>query len=243
MKIKSARALVTGANRGLGKSLVTSLLAAGCETVYAGVRDPSKMSGDKRTQVVELDICIDESVEAAARACPDTNLLINNAAIVANTGLIRPDNTASAREEMETNYWGTLRMCRTFAPLIAAGGGGMIVNILSIGALASIPFAGSYCATKAATLSLTQCIRAELSSKAVHVMAVVAGGMATDMARPEEQEGRHPTSLVATNILAAIRDDQDYAFPDPTSSDIAELFASDPWSLEKQFSQLIDDLD
>jgi len=237
MKVDTATALVTGANRGLGKSLVEALAGAGCARVYAASRAADRLL-DRTAQVepVLLDICSDQSVAEAAKACADTTLLINNAAHLCNKGLLGADDIDCARQEMETNYWGTLRMCRAFAPVIAANGGGAIVNILSMGALGSVPFAGSYCASKAAALSLTQCVRAELAGENILVMAVFAGPMSTEMARPEEAEGRHPTSLVAANVLAALEAGQEDVFPDPTAEAVGALYADDPWAVAKQFS-------
>ena len=199
------------------------------------------MTATREISIVPLDIIDDASIKAAARNCPNINLLINNAAALANTGLARVETLEEARVEMETNYWGTLRMCRAFAPVMAAKGGGTIVNILSMGALASIPFAGSYCATKAATLSLTQCLRAELARDNILMIAAFPGPIATEMARPHEHEGRHPPKLLADNIVGAVTEDRENVFPDPSSSAVAELYAKDPWAVEKQFATFADD--
>ena len=80
MNIESSVALVTGANRGLGKAYTDALLAAGAAKVYGGARDPASIDDtDQRLVPIKLDLTQDEDVRAAAAACPDVNLLINNA--------------------------------------------------------------------------------------------------------------------------------------------------------------------
>jgi NAD(P)-dependent dehydrogenase (short-subunit alcohol dehydrogenase family) len=92
-----------------------------------------------------------------------------------------PDLDA-ARAEMETNYFGTLAMCRAFAPVLAANGGGAIVNMLSVTSFYTNPFNASYGASKAAAWSLTNGIRLELHHQGTLVVAVHAGFIDTDMA-------------------------------------------------------------
>jgi NAD(P)-dependent dehydrogenase (short-subunit alcohol dehydrogenase family) len=149
MKIQGSVALVTGANRGLGKVFAEQLLAAGARKVYAGARDPSKVrfSG---VEPVKLDITNPADVEAAAKALGDVTLLFNNAGIAPNATLAEDQTLKIARAVMETNYFGTLRMCEAFAPILARNGGGALINMLSaLSWIARPPFA-AYCASKSA---------------------------------------------------------------------------------------------
>jgi len=240
MRIDGANVLVTGANRGLGRALVGAFLDAGAARVFATVREPANTSvEDVRVETVVLDVTQEGSVFAAASRCRDTDILVNNAASLANKPCIGVPDLSGARLEMETNYWGVLAMCRAFAPHLAARGGGAIANILSIGALVSVPFAGSYCATKAAAWSLTQCIRAELARSGTTVAAVFPGPIATDMARPGEEEGRCAPGAMAAAIVEDLRRGETMIFPDAVSAAIRDGYSADPWSLEKRFAQSV----
>jgi len=241
MRIEGARVLVTGSNRGLGRSLVGAFLDRGAARVFATVRAPSTATAfDSRVERLVLDVTDEGSVVAAAERCRDTDIIINNAASLANTPVVGVASLAAAQLEMDTNYWGVLRMCRAFAPHLAAGGGGAIVNILSIGALVGIPFCGSYCASKAAAWSLTQSVRAELAKAGTTVAAVFPGPIATEMARPGDTAARHPAALVAAAIVDDLHRGKTMIFPDPVSAAINEAYSADPWSLEARFARSMD---
>ena len=87
----------------------------------------------------------------------------------------------NARDEMDVNFFGTMEMCRQFAPVLGGNGGGAIVNMLSILSRVNLPMIGTYCASKAATLSLTQGVRAELSAQGTLVVAVMPAAIDTRM--------------------------------------------------------------
>jgi NAD(P)-dependent dehydrogenase (short-subunit alcohol dehydrogenase family) len=178
--IEGSRVLVTGANRGLGRIFTESLLTRGASGVYAGVRDPGAAvpSGAVR---VSLDITRAEDVAAAAASCADIDILINNAGLMRFAPVLAAPDIEAARAEMETNYFGTLRMCRAFAPVLAANGGGVLVNILSIVSWFANPLNSSYCASKSAEWSLTNAARIELRRQGTLVTGVFAGVIDTEM--------------------------------------------------------------
>jgi NAD(P)-dependent dehydrogenase (short-subunit alcohol dehydrogenase family) len=242
MHIEGARAVVTGANRGLGKALVEAFLARGAACVYAAGRDRDALKhafGDqKRVVPVSLDVTSDPSTEAAARTCRDATIVVNNAGALTHSRLMEAPSLDNARLEMETNYWGVLRMCRSFAPVLARNGGGALVNILSMGALANMPFVGSYCASKAAAWSLTQGVRGELAGNGTLVMGVIAGPILTDMAREHEREGRYPASMIAAATLDGIEQGRTTVYPDPKAAEIGAAFASDHFAVEAAFAQI-----
>jgi NAD(P)-dependent dehydrogenase (short-subunit alcohol dehydrogenase family) len=182
MRIRDAVAFVTGANRGLGLVLAQELLAAGARKVYAAARQPERITLDG-VERVRLDVTQPDTITAAARACPDVNLLINNAGIALWTGFLAPDAVEAARVEMETNYFGPLLLSRAFAPVLAQNGGGAIVNLLSILSWVAVPMAGTYSASKAAAWALTNGLRTGLREQGTHVLGVHAGPIDTDMAR------------------------------------------------------------
>jgi NAD(P)-dependent dehydrogenase (short-subunit alcohol dehydrogenase family) len=181
MKIDGSTALVTGANRGLGRAYARELLSRGAAKVYGAARNPATVT-DPDVIPIALDITDPARIVAVAAECADVDLLVNNAGVMATSTFIDAPNLDAARLEMETNYFGTLSMCRAFAPVLAANGGGAIVNMLSVSSFYTNPLVGSYGASKAAALSLTNGIRIELAHHGTLVVAVHASFIDTDMA-------------------------------------------------------------
>jgi NAD(P)-dependent dehydrogenase (short-subunit alcohol dehydrogenase family) len=183
MKIEDSIALVTGANRGVGARFVTSLLERGARKVYAAARDWVALApGDSRIVPIVLDITDPEQVTQAVAIAGDVTLLINNAGINRIERAIQPRESSAARAEMEVNYFGTLSMCRAFTPVLMRNGGA-VVNMLSILSRVALPAMGSLCASKAAALRMTECLRAELAAHDVRVLAILPGAIDTDMSR------------------------------------------------------------
>ena len=239
MDISSATVLVTGANRGIGRRTVDCLLAAGAPRIFAGARDPAKLGAlaeDGRIIAVALDVTDPAQVAAAAERCADVSLLVNNAGVNRNRPLIgEPEALTNARAEIEVNYLGTLSMCRAFAPVLKANGGGMIVNVLSVIGRVNLPAIGSYCASKAAGYSMTQGVRAELAAQGTHVMGVLPGAVDTEMtpggdARPED---------VAAAIVEAIANDIEDLYPDAMAQGLSEGLARDAKAVEREMANYL----
>ena len=183
MQITDSVALVTGAGRGLGQVFVQELTRRGAKTVYAAARNPAQLDGQETPGIpVELDVTRPDQVAAAADRCADVNLLINNAGVMTSSPFLEAPTMDGARLEIETNYLGTLAMCRAFAPVLAANAGGAIVNLLSVTSFFSNPENGSYGASKAAEWSLTNGVRIELAQQGTLVVGVHAGFIDTEMA-------------------------------------------------------------
>jgi NAD(P)-dependent dehydrogenase (short-subunit alcohol dehydrogenase family) len=178
--ISTATALVTGANRGLGRALVQELTARGA-TVYAAARRPDQIDLPG-VKAIRLDVTDPASVAEAAEQCQDVTLLINNAGSSTGADLLTGSWDA-VRLEMETHYLGTLGMTRAFAPVIEARGGGAVLNILSVLSWVSLPAAGAYSAAKSAQWSLTNAVRQQLAPRGITVSGLHVGYMDTDMAR------------------------------------------------------------
>ncbi|MBI1831332.1 MAG: SDR family oxidoreductase [Planctomycetes bacterium] len=239
MQVRNCVALVTGANRGIGEQFVKALLAAGAKTVYAGARDVGnlRIGAGETGRVVPLgiDITREGDVAAAARRCRDVTLLINNAGVNFNTPLVGIAALANARTEIETNYFGTLAMCRAFAPVLKANGGGTIVNMLSILARVNLPLMGSLCASKAAALSMTQGVRAELKAQGTRVIGVMPGAVETRMTEMLPPPKMQPAE-VAKAALQAVEDGVDDVYPGEMAQGIAAGLAKDAKAVEAQFS-------
>ena len=178
MNIARSTALVTGANRGLGRHLANELLSRGA-TVYAGARNPDAVDLP-RAKVVSLDITDPASVASAVEIAGDVTLLINNAGSSTGTDLLNGEE-ARIRFEMDTAFFGTLSVIRAFAPKISANGGGSILNILSVLSWVSFPRSGAYCAAKSAEWSMTNALRVQLAEQNIRVAGLHVGYMDTDM--------------------------------------------------------------
>jgi len=202
MQIAGSVALVTGANRGLGQVYARELVSRGAARVYGAARHAAAVTEPGVTPV-QLDITDPDRVAQVAQECPDVSLLINNAGVLAYSTFLAAPNLDGARLEMETNYFGTLRMCRAFAPVLKASGGGAIVNMLSITSFYTNPFNASYGASKAAGWSLTNGIRLELHHQGTLVVAVHAGFIDTDMAALVDAPKDSPES-VAQQVCDAV---------------------------------------
>jgi len=226
MDIKDAVVLVTGGNRGLGKALVQAFLDAGARKVYVGSRTPIETS-DPRLQPIKLDITNEEDVAAAAETCQDVTILMNNAGVATPAPLLTAPLVDGARQDMETNYFGTLAMVRAFAPHLKKNGGGTIVNMLSVASWFTTPIGRFYSASKYAALSLTQGIRIELRSQGTLVTAVHAGYIDTDMAATIDAPKTSPEE-VAARIIEGIRTNQEEVLADQSSQEIKAALALNP---------------
>jgi NAD(P)-dependent dehydrogenase (short-subunit alcohol dehydrogenase family) len=216
--MKDAVALVTGANRGLGRAFVQELRDRGAHTVYAGARDPAQVAVEPGVIPVKLDITRPDDIAAAVAACGDVTLLINNAGITRGTSLIGSLSERDIRDEFETNFFGMLAMSRAFAPVLARNGGGALVNVLSVLSFVSFSQLGGYSASKAAGWSLTNSIREELQAQGTLVVGVHAGFIDTDMAAAVTMPKISPADVVV-QTLDAVRDGREEVLADSYSRD------------------------
>ena len=202
MKIDGSVALVTGADRGLGRADARELVSRGAAKVYGAARHRDQVT-EPGVIPVALDITDPGQVSRVAEQCGDVSLLVNNAGVMKASTFIGAPTLDAARQEMETNYFGTLSMCRAFAPVLAANGGGAIVNMLSVTSFYTNPLDASYGASKAAGWSLTNGIRLELHLQGTLVIGVHAGFIDTDMAALVNAPKISPESM-ARQICDAI---------------------------------------
>ena len=213
MQIEGKRVLVTGASRGLGRTLVFAFAEAGAAEVIAGTRkeeDRNKLRTDAsnfgaRIVPVQLEVTSDEDVKSVAQL-GTIDILVNNAGVAGYGNPVTMD-FATAQEEVEVNYLGTLRMVRAFAPMMIEQKQGVIVNIGTAFAKVNLPLVGTYCATKAALLSLGQALRAYLSEHGVTVITVLPTTIDTDMSRGADIP-KMGTEFVAGEILQALREEK-----------------------------------
>ena len=224
MKIEGAKALVTGANRGLGTAIAQALLDAGA-TVYGGAREPASITND-RLIPVRLDVTNDDAIANAARTCTDVSIVVNNAGILRQSASLAEGGIEAARAEMETNYFGSMRVARAFAPILRDNGGGALVNVLSVLSFISMPQGATYSASKSAAWSLTNALRIELRGQGTLVVAVHAGFIDTDMAAGVSGEKVSPES-VANQIVTAVASDAEEVLADATSEMVKAALPND----------------
>jgi NAD(P)-dependent dehydrogenase (short-subunit alcohol dehydrogenase family) len=199
MDIKNSVAVVTGANRGLGRHLAAELAKRGAK-VYAGARNPSSIDLPDVVPL-QIDITDPESVAAAAATASDATLLINNAGIDTHADLLGGD-LDDIRLDMETLFFGTLRATRAFVPVIEANGGGGVLNVLSVLSWLHIASSESYSAAKAASWAMTNAVRTRLAPKGVQVTALHVGYMDTDMAAHVDEPKSDPAAIAALALDA-----------------------------------------
>lgn len=237
MQLQDKTVLVTGANRGIGESLVAELLKSGVKRIYAGARNPDGVPdfNDSRVIPVGLDITDRRRVQALATEAGDVDVLVNNAGALA-FGSLLTSPLEPIQRDLDTNYFGTLNMVRAFAPVIEARGGA-IVNVLTLVSLASMAGIGGYSASKAAAFSLTQAIRAELKARGVAVFGVYPGAVDTDMIAGMDIPKTSPGD-VARNIVTGLQEGIEDIFPDPMSRQLGQLWATNPKALEGQFAAM-----
>ena len=235
MEIEGKRVLISGAGRGLGRTLAGAFVVAGAREVLAGTRkqeDRGSLQREfpERVTPVQLDVTSEDDVNAVAQL-GTIDILVNNAG-VAGFGNPLTMNLDDVQHELAVNYLGVLRLTRAVAPGMIAQHDGMIVNIATAFAKVNLPLVGTYCATKAALLSLGQALRAYLADDGVHVITVMPTTFDSDMSRGADVP-KMTKEFVAGRVLAAIREEQH----DPPIGDEAkavfEGLRQDPLGLEK----------
>jgi NAD(P)-dependent dehydrogenase (short-subunit alcohol dehydrogenase family) len=240
-EIEGKAALVTGANRGIGKAIVEALLERGAAKVWAGTRQVEALSALKaahggRLEVLKLDVTRADDVAAAAGKATDVALLVNNAGVANAIGTPATDAewVRVGRQEFDVNFFGSFAMSQAFAPVLARNRGA-IVNVVSVAGLVNFPILLSYSASKAALHSLTQGLRAGLKGQGIQVFGVYPGPVDTDMAKaiPMDKAPAKDVALADLEGLAAGTED---IFPDPMARQFGEAFFKSPKGVEEQFA-------
>jgi NAD(P)-dependent dehydrogenase (short-subunit alcohol dehydrogenase family) len=243
MDVTNRRILITGASRGLGRALVLACARAGAREILAGARKPEDIADLKNEAVqlgapitpIKLDVTVESDVRATAQL-GFVDILINNAGIAGYGNPLSMNYEAVVRE-MDVNYFGALRVARAMAPAMIERGEGMIVNVATAFAKVNLPVVGTYCASKAALLSLGQALRAYLSDNGVHVMTVLPTTIDTDMSKGAEVP-KMTTEFVAGEILRHIREETIDPPIGEEAEGILDGLLKDPEAMEKMFAKI-----
>lgn len=244
MKINGCTAIVTGGNRGIGLGFVEEFLDAGAKRVYVAARNLSDAEAiaardPERLRAIQLDVTKLDEVEAAAKACPDVDLLVNNAGAFSHETLLGANDMSAMRQEIETNYIGVVAMCRAFGPILKTNGGGAIVNVLSAGGIIAVPSMGGYSPSKFAARAASDCMRAELEPQGTHVAALIVGSVDTRMAKHVTwQEKSSPRDIGKAGIVAIEQKIPEHD-TDPHSVSVRAFLARDPHTIKRSMAKAL----
>ena len=201
MQIKKSTVLITGANRGIGLAFAKAFLARGAQKVYAGSRDPAKISLSGVTPI-KLDVNSIADVQAAAQLAQDVTIVVNNAGIANLGSFMAEDAEDLLRSHLETNVLGVLRMSRAFAPVLAKNGGGALLNVASVASWISGPLLANYAVSKSALWSLSNGLRNDLRGQGTQVLTLHMGFVDTDLTKGLEMPKETPEAIVDRALQA-----------------------------------------
>jgi short-subunit dehydrogenase len=230
--IKDKIALVTGANRGIGKEIVSSFLKNGAAKVYAAVRTLDSASllvqeyGDKIVPI-QIDLGEPKTIAAAAKAAKEVQVVVNNAGVLRISTPLAEDAIESLDFEIKINVFGLMRMAQAFAPVLKKNGGGAFVQLNSAVSMKCSSNFATYSASKAAAYSITQALRELLGQQDTAVLSVHPGPTKTDMghATGVSKIAASP-SIVAEGIVAALKAGDFHLFPDSIAQQIGSAYQS-----------------
>jgi NAD(P)-dependent dehydrogenase (short-subunit alcohol dehydrogenase family) len=234
MRVEGTIALVTGANRGIGKAFANALLDRGAAKVYAAARDVATIN-DPRVVPIQLDVTDPARVAAVARELDDVELVVNNAG-VGQVGLPLDTSLETARMQLETNYLSVISTTQAFAPVLARNGGGAFINMLSVGSWIASPRLATYSASKSAAWSFTNAARIELKGQSTHVVAVHVAFVDTDLTAGLDVE-KVSAATVADSALDALEAGDPEAVVDDVSRAVKAGLSDDQRTLYPRVEQ------
>lgn len=245
---KYRRVLITDGRNPNALALAKAFSEAQAAAVFIGEAEtwrpnPQRAALEKiaNVEILPLDVTDLRSVgELAGEIGGKTDILVNNARFVRPGGIIGHD-TAFAREEMEVNYFGQMRLAQAFGPAMRGRGADGInnaaawVNLLSVYAWANMPAYGAFSASQAAALSLSQALRAEMQPGGVRVMNVYAGPTDDEWHQPLPPPKVAPAAL-ASAVVAGLRDGLEEVFVGDVAKDLIERWRAGPKVLEREMA-------
>lgn len=225
MTLSNAVVFITGANRGIGLEFAKQALARGARKVYAAARNPDTITLDGVVKV-RLDVTDAAQVAAIPALYPDVTVLVNNAGIARFGGFMDEGSEQSAYEHFETNFFGPLRLSKALAPVLAANGGGAILNVLSVVSWLNAPVLAPYGASKSAAWALTNGLRLELAAQNTQVSALHMGFVDTDLTTAIDAPKTKPADIVA-RAYEGMAAKQPEILADELTQQVKAAFSSD----------------
>jgi len=192
---RGARAVVTGAGSGIGRAFANEIHRRGGAVVCADIdfvrAEESAVairSEGGRAHAVQCDVSRIEEVEALAVAAEEffgapPSLIVNNAGVGVGGARIEDISMDDWHWIMGVNLWGVVHGCHVFAPRLRSAGRGGIINVASAASFGAAPMMGAYNATKAAVLSLSETLHAEMAGSGVRVAVLCPTFVKTDIIR------------------------------------------------------------
>ena len=243
VSINGKTALVSGANRGIGKAITEALLDNGAKKVYAGARNIASLNelstkyGD-RLVPIELDVTKDDSIANAASTATDVDILINNAGVMVPGNFTHGNMLESMQTNFEVNVWGLTKLTNAFFNKLKTSESAAIVSIASVAGLANMPLISTYSISKAAVHSIVQGLRGELKDSNVLVCGVYPGPIDTEMAKGITMDKDTPEN-VAKNVIQAMEEGVEDVFPDVMSKQVGAGYMASPKAVETQFGGFV----
>jgi len=248
---KYRRALVTDGRTELGQCMVRALANAGTSRIFVGIAEQwrpytgrEELLAIPGVEIMPLDITDTISVnELAAEMGDKADILINTAEYVRSGSAMERRGVTLARDEMETNYFGLLRLIQAFGPGMQSRGADgdnsacAWVNLLSVYALSNWPIYGTTSASQAAALSLSQCLRADLAGSGVKVINVLSGPLEESWRQPLPPPKVTPQRL-AESVIQALKEGIENVTLGPVAEDVVRRYKEDPFVLERELTQI-----
>jgi NAD(P)-dependent dehydrogenase (short-subunit alcohol dehydrogenase family) len=235
------KVLVTDGKTAVGQSLVRAVIGAGADLVWVGFAEPWKkfpglqeIAALPQVTLIPLDVTDSKSIRTQAGEIGGrVDILINNAEVHRTHGIASRAGIEAARAEMDVNYFGLLRLAQEFGPALKSRGADgqssatAWVNLLSVYALSNFPAHGTFSASKAAALSLAQCLRAEMRPAGIRVINE------WNQALPPPKLG---AQALARAVVAALQDGVEDVYPGDVAQEWLERFRENPKVLERELA-------